>query len=71
MRASLLTIISIGNGWAAAGMLRVAQTMNSSIHAQELVQQSSDLTNWINEILNGVWPYQVSLLTPSTFMQLT
>lgn len=49
----------LGNGWAAAGMLRVVQTMNNSIYAPELVEQSANLTSWINEILDGVWMYQV------------
>lgn len=41
-------------------MLRVVQTMNNSIYASELVQQSKNVTSWINEILDGVWENQVS-----------
>jgi hypothetical protein len=47
-----------GNGWAAAGMLRVVQTMNNSMFASDFVAQSNNLTSWINEILNGVWANQ-------------
>lgn len=50
---------AIGNRWAAAGMLRVVQIMNNSIYASELAEQSADLTSWINEILDGIWIYQV------------
>lgn len=41
-------------------MLRVVQTMNSSIYADELVEESANITIWINDILDGVWAYQVS-----------
>lgn len=34
--------------------------MNHSIYADQLVEQSVNLTNWVNEILGGVWTYQVS-----------
>ncbi|KIM83914.1 hypothetical protein PILCRDRAFT_68878 [Piloderma croceum F 1598] len=47
-----------GNGWAAAGMLRVMETMNNSAYANQLVAQTSNMTSWINEIMTGVWTYQ-------------
>ena len=40
-------------------MLRVAQTLNHSVYADQLVEQSVNLTNWVNEILGGVWAHQV------------
>jgi len=47
-----------GNGWAAAGMLRVMETMTNSIYADDLVAQTNNMTSWINEILTGVWVNQ-------------
>lgn len=43
-------------------MLRVMETIRNSIYADSLVSQTSDLMNWINEILAGVWVHQVILL---------
>jgi hypothetical protein len=55
------THLTSGNGWAAAGMLRVMETMKHSAYADELVAQTSNMTSWINEIMTGVWTYQVRL----------
>jgi len=49
---------STGNGWAAAGMLRVMETMKNSAYADQLVAQTNNVTSWINEIMTGVWTYQ-------------
>lgn len=48
-----------GNGWAAAGMLRVLSTLNHSSYAQELQSEQADLTKWIHEILEASWDNQV------------
>jgi hypothetical protein len=53
-------IFFAGNGWAAAGMLRVLQTLNHSSEAHHFVGQQANLTQWINEITAAAWSYQVS-----------
>jgi len=47
-----------GNGWAAAGMLRVYQTIRHSEAAGELLFEQGNLTNWVSEIVNATWSYQ-------------
>ncbi|KAJ3574544.1 hypothetical protein NP233_g1709 [Leucocoprinus birnbaumii] len=47
-----------GNGWAAAGMLRVHQTLNHSSLAKHFTGQQTNLTQWINEILEASWSHQ-------------
>nr|ODN86755.1 hypothetical protein L203_04005 [Cryptococcus depauperatus CBS 7841] len=42
-----------GNGWAAAGMLRVWATMKWSGFADQLSNEMGDLVNWIREILDA------------------
>ncbi|KIJ53229.1 hypothetical protein M422DRAFT_58565 [Sphaerobolus stellatus SS14] len=46
---------STGNGWAAAGMLRVLATIKSSVFANDFKSEQSDLTEWITEILDGMY----------------
>ncbi|AFR94210.1 hypothetical protein C343_02279 [Cryptococcus neoformans C23] len=46
-----------GNGWAAAGMLRVWATINWSIFSDKLNNQLSDLESWVREILDASRPY--------------
>jgi rhamnogalacturonyl hydrolase YesR len=48
-----------GNAWAAAGMLRVLQTLRYSRQASNFVQQQADLTSWIHEIVDSSMNYQV------------
>lgn len=48
-----------GNGWAAAGMLRVFQTISSSGFSNSFFNQTRDLLNWTEEIVNASWTYQV------------
>jgi len=48
-----------GNGWAAAGMLRVLQTLRSSDVSQLFLAQQQDLLEWTEEIVNASWRYQV------------
>lgn len=52
----------IGNAWAAAGMLRVHQTLKYSSEAEKFVDQQANLTQWINEILGASWAHQVCLI---------
>jgi len=49
---------STGNGWAAAGMLRVLLTINKSVFASQFAPQVNDLVSWVSEIVNGAMPYQ-------------
>jgi len=48
-----------GNGWAAAGIMRVLATIARSNFASQMQSQQSDLAHWVDEILTGVWRYQV------------
>ncbi|KAJ8522980.1 hypothetical protein ONZ45_g502 [Pleurotus djamor] len=47
-----------GNAWAAAGMLRVLQTIDHSKQARSFVEQRRNLTTWIQEILVASWAHQ-------------
>ncbi|EIN10295.1 Six-hairpin glycosidase [Punctularia strigosozonata HHB-11173 SS5] len=47
-----------GNGWVAAGMLRVMETMANSEFASDFEEQCADLSTWIQEIVNAAWTYQ-------------
>ncbi|EGO27253.1 glycoside hydrolase family 105 protein [Serpula lacrymans var. lacrymans S7.9] len=47
-----------GNGWAAAGMLRVLETIQKSTHASNFIEQQANLTSWIQEIVKTAWNYQ-------------
>ncbi|KAI0822092.1 Six-hairpin glycosidase-like protein [Trametes gibbosa] len=48
---------STGNGWAAAGMLRVLATIQHSQYAKNMKNQAKDLTNWVSEIHTGIYPH--------------
>lgn len=54
-----LIFYSIGNAWAAAGMLRVLATMNHTSHANKFQSHQLNLTSWIDEILEASWAHQV------------
>ncbi|KAG9049183.1 hypothetical protein FS837_011002 [Tulasnella sp. UAMH 9824] len=49
-----------GNGWAAAGMLRVLATMNQTTlgYQPQFLAAQRDLQNWATEIVNNIWAYQ-------------
>ncbi|KAH8986289.1 Six-hairpin glycosidase-like protein [Lactarius akahatsu] len=47
-----------GNGWAAAGALRVLATIQRSSAARAMKSQQSDLVQWVGEILDGAWKFQ-------------
>jgi len=51
---------STGNAWAAAGMMRVLATIHRSSFSSQMQSQKNNLTQWIDEILTGVWRYQQS-----------
>lgn len=51
-----------GNGWAAAGMFRVLETLRHSSVSSHFETQQADLTSWVQEIINNTWTYQVGLL---------
>ncbi|KAH9850434.1 Six-hairpin glycosidase-like protein [Lenzites betulinus] len=48
---------STGNGWAAAGMLRVLGTIQHSQYSGSMKSQAKDLTNWVAEIHTGIYPH--------------
>ncbi|TFK46279.1 hypothetical protein OE88DRAFT_1667912 [Heliocybe sulcata] len=46
-----------GNGWAAAGMLRVLRTIANSQYANAMKHEQIDLANWVGEIHSGIYPH--------------
>ncbi|KAF9805683.1 hypothetical protein IEO21_08957 [Rhodonia placenta] len=48
---------STGNGWAAAGMLRVLATIKNSPWASDMKGEMNDLTSWVREIQDGMYPH--------------
>ncbi|KAG6810557.1 hypothetical protein H0H92_011342 [Tricholoma furcatifolium] len=48
---------STGNGWAAAGMLRVLGTYKNSEFSNTLTQQQNDLASWVLEIQAAMYPH--------------
>ena len=55
----MLKFLMLGNAWAAAGMMRVWSIINRSSFSSQMQSQKGNLTQWIDEILTGVWRYQV------------
>ncbi|TFL05512.1 Six-hairpin glycosidase-like protein [Pterulicium gracile] len=47
-----------GNGWAAAGMMRVLKTIQYSSLSQRFVQEQRDLARWTQELAESAWKYQ-------------
>ncbi|KZV68803.1 Six-hairpin glycosidase [Peniophora sp. CONT] len=47
-----------GNGWAAAGIMRVLKTINGSSVADALIGEQADMAGWVDEILSGAWAHQ-------------
>jgi hypothetical protein len=48
-----------GNGWAAAGMLRVHATIKNSQFASSLKGEKKDLEKWVEEIHKAVYSHVV------------
>ncbi|KAI6144251.1 Six-hairpin glycosidase-like protein [Pisolithus tinctorius] len=48
---------STGNGWAAAGMLRVLSTIKQSQFSTSMMSQQQDLADWVQEIHDGMYSY--------------
>ncbi|KAJ7063320.1 Six-hairpin glycosidase-like protein [Mycena amicta] len=46
---------STGNGWAAAGMLRVLATMKNSPFSKSFSSQQKDLASWVKEIHSAMF----------------
>jgi hypothetical protein len=61
---------SVGNAWAAAGMLRVHQTLNHSSQTNYFAAHQRNLTQWIDEILEASWSHQVCFVSASSISQL-
>lgn len=57
-------LIPKGNGWAAAGMLRVLATMRQSEYANTFKNEQKDLATWVQEIHTGVYKHLVSFILP-------
>lgn len=53
---------STGNGWAAAGMLRVLATIKNSNYAGSMKNQIGDLSGWVKEIQDGMYAHLVRVL---------
>lgn len=51
----------LGNGWAAAGMLRVLGTIQHSQYANSMKSEQKDLANWVKEIHGGMYGVLVSI----------
>ncbi|CAE6450161.1 unnamed protein product [Rhizoctonia solani] len=49
---------STGNGWAAAGIMRVLTTIKDSSLSDKFVSEQANLEGWALEIVNNVWKYQ-------------
>ncbi|KIO30557.1 hypothetical protein M407DRAFT_20446 [Tulasnella calospora MUT 4182] len=45
---------STGNGWAAAGMLRVLGTIKNSPYSKQFDDEQGDLKDWIGDVHNGM-----------------
>ncbi|KAJ7109388.1 Six-hairpin glycosidase-like protein [Mycena epipterygia] len=48
---------STGNGWAAAGMLRVLATMKNSPYSKSFSSQQNDLASWVKEIHSAMFAH--------------
>ncbi|KAF9552861.1 Six-hairpin glycosidase [Agrocybe pediades] len=48
---------STGNGWAAAGSLRVLATMRNSEYSNTFKNEQNDLASWVREIHAGIYPH--------------
>ncbi|KAJ7774838.1 Six-hairpin glycosidase [Mycena metata] len=48
---------STGNGWAAAGMLRVIATMKNSPYNNDFSSQQKDLASWVKEIHTAMYAH--------------
>ena len=59
-----------GNGWAAAGALRVLATIQMSDAADSMQSQQNDLLQWVKETLDGVWKYQVGCSAASPLFEI-
>lgn len=58
-------VFHLGNGWAAAGMLRVFGTIKNSEYAGNFKSEQNDLISWVLEIQDGMYTYLVrSSTTP-------
>lgn len=59
LHSSSTYLFFLGNAWAAAGMLRVLQTLNHSSQAEHFADQGANLAQWIQEIITESWNHQV------------
>src|SRR5258708_7124649 len=57
-------VMTVGNAWVAAGIVRVLATIQNSPFSGKMTSQRQDLTNWASEIFNAFYSYQVGY-TPS------
>lgn len=57
--ASLADAGSIGNAWAAIGILRVLGTIQRSQFSNQMKNEKKDLINWASEIHSGMYAHLV------------
>lgn len=55
----------VGNGWAAAGMLRVLGTMQNSQFASSFKNEMKDLTSWVLDIQKAMY---ANIVRPCLFL---
>jgi hypothetical protein len=60
MSGDIDILCRLGNGWAAAGMLRVLGTIQNSQYAKSMKNEQKDLANWVMEIHGGMYGVLVS-----------
>lgn len=54
-------MFGLGNAWAAAGMLRVLETIRHSKVSKQFEGQKANLTSWVDEIVSATWKHQVGV----------
>jgi hypothetical protein len=64
-------LFSIGNAWAAAGMLRVLGTIQNSRYTNTFKSQQNDLASWVGEIHAAMYPFLVKHPSHVDITQLT
>jgi hypothetical protein len=59
----VILINCTGNGWAAAGMIRVLGTIKNSQYSSGFKNEKNDLIDWVLEIQDGMYQYLVRSLS--------
>ena len=56
-----------GNGWAAAGMLRVLATIRQSEFANTFLPEIKNLSTWVQDIHTGMYAHLVRFSLPGPY----